>query len=64
MNGWQQLSEIPNGSIFETREGVRAVKSEYRYSNEYPAIQVVLLANGEYGHFAQHIQDRAEDRER
>jgi hypothetical protein len=54
---WQPLSEIPDGSIFETRDGIRAVKSEYRYSNEYPAIQCILLASGEYAHFAQHIKE-------
>lgn len=57
MSEWQALSEIPNGSIFETGDGIQAVKSEYRYSNEYPAIQCILLASGEYAHFAQHIKD-------
>lgn len=56
--GWTTLMELPNGTIFETREGVRAVKSEYRYSNEYPAIQCILLASGEYAHFCQDKQPK------
>lgn len=53
---WTTLMELPNGAIFETRDGVRAVKSEYRYSNEYPAIECILLASGEFAHFCQDKQ--------
>ncbi len=46
---YMALFELPNGSVFETESGIRAVKSQYKYS--YGGIQVVLLASGEFGHF-------------
>lgn len=54
--GWIPLSDLPNGAVFETKDGVRAVKSEYCYDND-GAIECVLLASGEYAHFAQGIAD-------
>lgn len=49
---WTTLGELPPGSIFETKEGIKAVKSEYYYSNEpYSQCQCVLLESGEYAHF-------------
>ena len=30
-DGWITLAELRNGAVFETRGGVRAVKSEYHY---------------------------------
>jgi hypothetical protein len=47
---WVRLNDLPKGAIFETQGGVRAVKSEYHYDNGAP--QCVLLASGEYAHFA------------
>lgn len=46
---WVPLSELRNGAIFETEEGIRAVKSEYRTDGK---IDCYLLASGEYAHFA------------
>ena len=46
---WVPLSELRPGAIFETQDGVRAVKSEYR--NVDLAIQCVLLGSGKYAHF-------------
>lgn len=45
------LEDIPCGSIFETQDGVRAVKSEYRYSNNNSQPMCILLASGEFAHF-------------
>ncbi len=46
------LDELPEGSLFETLDGVLAVKSEYKYSNGRDSQwQCVLLASGEYAHF-------------
>lgn len=47
---WTNLESIRCGAVFETQDGVRAVKSEYAYSNG-GACQCVLLASGEYAHF-------------
>ena len=46
---WTSLAELPNGALFETRAGVRAVKTEYLYP--WGGIECVLLASGEYAHF-------------
>jgi len=44
------LDRVRPGSVFETLQGVRAVKSEYHYDNG-GAPQCILLASGEYAHF-------------
>jgi len=50
---WVTLEELPEGALFETQDGIRAVKSEYRYGNRpNHGIECVLLASGEYAHFA------------
>lgn len=49
--GFVRLENLRNGAIFVTKDGIRAVKSEYRYSNENPECECVLLASGEYAHF-------------
>lgn len=46
---WTTLRGLPVGAIFETRDGVRAVKTEYHYPNGN--IESVLLESGEYAHF-------------
>ena len=46
---WVRLEDLPNGAIFETRDGIKAVKSEYRYPRGAP--ECALLASGEYAHF-------------
>lgn len=49
---YYRLGDIPPGSLFETRDGVKAVKSEYYYGNDAGAqCQCVLLTSGEYAHF-------------
>lgn len=49
---WVQLADLDKGAIFETRDGVRAVKSEYYYSNKPSAqCECILLTSGEYAHF-------------
>ena len=50
---WMPLEDLRTGAIFEavTAHGaVLAVKSEYRYPDGAP--ECVLLASGEYAHFA------------
>jgi hypothetical protein len=46
--GWVPLQDLRDGAVFETQEGVRAVKSEYTYP--YGGILCVLLESGEYAH--------------
>lgn len=43
--GWIPLSELRPGAIFETQDGTRAVKGEYRYLTS-PLFGVVLLVDG------------------
>lgn len=50
MSEWTTLGALRDGAIFETRDGTRAVKSEYHYTNG--GCECVLLASGEYAHFA------------
>lgn len=48
---WVTLEDLPAGSLFETQDGIKAVKSEYRYSNSNAQPQCILLESGEYAHF-------------
>lgn len=48
---WQTLDDIPPGSLFETEDGIRAVKSEYHYDNHNPQPLCILLTSGEFAHF-------------
>lgn len=48
---WTTLGELRPGAVFETRKGTKAVKSEYRYSNENLQFECILLESGEYAHF-------------
>lgn len=53
---WLPLGELDDGAVFETKEGVRAVKSEYYYTmpegkQHLAQCQCVLLGSGEYAHF-------------
>ncbi len=50
--GYVKLKNLRNGAIFITKDGICAVKSEYRYSNENLECECVLLESGEYAHFA------------
>lgn len=47
---WLPLGELRCGAIFETRDGIHAVKSEYWYDNG-GAPECILLGSGEYAHF-------------
>ncbi len=55
MDMWTTLHALPEGAVFETEDGIRAVKSEYRYPRG--GIECVLLASGEYANFAQDVAD-------
>ena len=46
---WIWLKTLRKGAIFETKDGIKAIKSEYAYDNGNP--QCVLLESGEYAHF-------------
>lgn len=46
---WQTIADIPKGSIFETPDGILAVKSEYTQPSGQS--QCVLLSSGEYSGF-------------
>jgi len=46
---WTTLSALREGAIFTTRDGIRAVKSEYRDGGK---ILSYLLASGECAHFS------------
>ena len=48
--GFVRLRNLRNGAIFETKDGTKAVKSEYHYDNGSQC-QCVLLESGEYAHF-------------
>lgn len=48
---WMFLSDLPNGAIFTTKDGIRAVKTEYYYTNENRQPMCILLASGEFAHF-------------
>lgn len=48
---WIELIDLLPGYVFETEDGILAVKSEYFYSNGNPQPQCILLASGEYAHF-------------
>lgn len=52
VGAFYRLGDIPPGSLFETMDGIKAVKSEYYYGNDAASqCQCVLLASGEYAHF-------------
>ena len=59
---WTTLGELRKGAIFETEDGIRAVKSEYHYGNEPGSqCQCVLLESGEYAHFPQKNRTRVRE---
>ena len=43
------LKNLRNGALFITKDGIRAIKSEYHYPNGNS--ECILLESGEYGHF-------------
>ena len=49
---WETLGSLSPGAVFITKEGILAVKSEYKYSGAADSQSLcVLLASGEYAHF-------------
>lgn len=53
---YTKLRDLPEGAIFETKDGTKAVKSEYCYDSDWPHSKetqciCVLLASGKYAHF-------------
>lgn len=48
---WVTLDELPPGRIFQTREGIAAIKTDEKYAGEGSQWKCVLLASGEYAHF-------------
>ena len=49
---YTRLRNLREGAVFETKSGIKAVKSEYVYSNHPDSqCQCILLASGEYAHF-------------
>ncbi len=48
---WTTLRELRPGAVFETREGIKAVKSEYRCSHQNLQFLCILLESGKYVHF-------------
>lgn len=46
---WITLKLLPSGSLFETKNGIKAIKSEYYYQNGQ--CKCILLNSGEYAHF-------------
>lgn len=49
---WMPLKELREGAIFETKDGTRAVKSEYHYGDvPNHGCMCILLESGEYAHF-------------
>ncbi len=54
LQNWTTLAALQPGAIFETEDGVRAVKSAWPYSGEPDSQYLcVLLDSGKYGHFPQ-----------
>ena len=54
--GWVVLDELRYGAVFETRDGIRAVKSESHYDPPLGTVLetqclCILLASGEFAHF-------------
>lgn len=50
---WIKLNNLRSGAVFETKIGVMAVKSEYKYGNSPDSQwQCILLESGEYAHFS------------
>lgn len=57
---WMKLRDLPDGALFENEGGTRAVKSEYHDGSTWQC-QCVLLASGEYAHFARGNDERVRE---
>lgn len=58
---WTALRDLREGAVFETRAGIRAVKTEYHTFNDETQCDCYLLESGECAHFDD--QDDTEVRE-
>ncbi len=58
---WTTIAELEPGTIFETEDGVVAVKSEYGGYSDDVASMCVLVASGEYAHFKNGNNERARE---
>ncbi len=47
--GWETLADLPEGAVFETKNGIRAIKIEHHYPDG--TCQSVLLDGGAYAYF-------------
>ncbi len=52
---WTTLDELRPGAVFITRDGIKAVKSKYTYSNG-AQWECILLAGGEFAYFPEENQ--------
>lgn len=53
---WLTLDELRPGAVFETRDHVKAVKSEYKYGDSSTQWECILIASGEFAHFPEKNQ--------
>uniref|UniRef100_A0A6M3KJK8 Uncharacterized protein n=1 Tax=viral metagenome TaxID=1070528 RepID=A0A6M3KJK8_9ZZZZ len=51
LKGWVRLVNLRSGAVFVTRDGILAVKTEYRYTSHNPQPMCILLDSGQYAHF-------------
>lgn len=53
MSQWVTLRSLRAGAVFETRDGIRAVKTEYHTFDGGRQCDCYLLESGESAHFPQ-----------
>lgn len=53
---WTTLDDLRPGALFVTRDGVKAVKSKYKYGDGSTQWECILLASGEFAHFPEKNQ--------
>lgn len=59
---WITLKNLRAGAIFETKDGIRAVKSENRYGGRPDAqFECIRLNNGSRTFFEEHNQERVRE---
>jgi len=55
---WTTLDDLRPGAVFVTLDGVKAVKSKYKYTNGQSQWECILLASGEFAHFPEENQTK------
>lgn len=53
---WTTLDKLRPGAVFVTRDGIKAVKSEYKYGDGSTQWECILLASGEFADFPEKNQ--------